>query len=298
MIANHTGEFAALLVAVFWTITALSFESASLKVGAISVNMIRLVMALIFLSILTLIRRGLFFPSDASTYNWIWLAVSGIIGFVLGDLFLFQSYTIVGSWFAMLIMTLAPVTAAVFGWIILDEVISIQGIAGMTLTLGGIFLTIFSRKEGKKSLQLNKPLKGIIFAFIGAFGQGLGIVFSKLGMQDYDPFASTQIRIIAGIIGFACVISFSKRWQIVLKALKNRKGMLAITSGSFFGPFLGVSFSLVAIKYTNTGIASTIMAIVPVLIIPPSILLFKHKISLKEMIGAMISVCGVTLFFL
>jgi len=297
MISNHTGEFAALLVAVFWTITALAFESATKKVGSIAVNIIRLVIGFLFLSTLTLILRGKLLPIDASLHNWIWLGVSGIIGFVIGDLFLFKSYSIVGSWFSMLMMTLAPPIAAIFGFIILGERMELKSLLGMSLTITGIGLTIFSRKSKNEKFSLNKPAIGILYALIGAFGQGLGIVFSKLGMADYDPFASTQIRIITGMIGFGIIISFAGRWKSIFAALKNRKGMLGITIGSFFGPFLGVSFSLVAVKYTQTGIASTIMAIVPILIIPPSILFFKHKITLREMIGAIMGVVGVMLFF-
>ncbi|MCF8381892.1 MAG: DMT family transporter [Bacteroidales bacterium] len=297
MISAHYGEFAALLVAIFWTITALAFESATKKVGSIAVNIIRLVIGFLFLSTLTLILRGKFLPVDASMHNWIWLGVSGLIGFVIGDLFLFKSYPIVGSWFSMLMMTLAPPIAAIFGFIILGERMELKSLLGMSLTITGIGLTIFSRKSKNEKFSLNKPAIGILYALIGAFGQGLGIVFSKLGMADYDPFASTQIRIITGMIGFGIIISFAGRWKSIYTALKNRKGMLGITVGSFFGPFLGVSFSLVAIKYTQTGIASTIMAIVPILIIPPSILFFKHKITLREMIGAIMGVIGVMLFF-
>ncbi len=297
MISNHYGEFAALLVAVFWTITALAFESATNKVGSMAVNIIRLVIGLLFLSTLTFILRGLVFPTDASLHNWIWLGVSGIIGFVIGDFFLFKSYPIVGSWFAMLMMTLAPPTAAIFGFFILGEKMGTMAIFGMLLTLSGIGLTIFSKKGKNEKLSFNKPIRGVIYALIGALGQGLGIVFSKLGMGDYDPFASTQIRIITGIIGFMIVVSFARRWPMVISALKNRKGMISITTGSFFGPFLGVSFSLIAVKHTQTGIAATIMAMVPILIIPPSVLFFKHKITLREMIGVFLGVGGVVLFF-
>ena len=297
MIASHLGESAALMVAVFWTITALAFESASIRVGSLPVNLIRLVMAFLFLCILTGIVRGNPLPTDATAHNWIWLSISGLIGFVLGDLFLFKSYTIVGSWFAMLIMTLAPTIAAIFGWLILGETMNYTSLLGMIITLSGIALTVFGRGKGKEKLSFNKPVKGVLYAFLGALGQGLGIVFSKLGMGDYNAFASTQIRILTGIAGFIVIVTLSRRWPSIGMALKNKKGLLAITTGSFFGPFLGVSFSLVAISYTVTGIASTIMAIVPVLIIPPSILLFHHRITVKEMIGALLSVGGVILFF-
>jgi drug/metabolite transporter (DMT)-like permease len=297
MIGSHPGELAALLVAVFWTVTGLAFESATIKVGSIAVNIIRLVLGLFFLSLLTWITRSQILPMDASLYSWIWLSISGLIGFVIGDLFLFASYPIVGSWFAMLIMTLAPPIAAIFGFFILDERLEPRSFLGMLITLSGIGLTIFGRKKKGEKFTLDKPLKGILFALIGAFGQGLGIVFSKLGMGDYDPFAATQIRIIAAILGFSLVITISRRWKNVFRALQHRKGMRGISIGAFFGPFLGVSFSLIAVKHTHTGIASTIMAMVPILIIPPSIIFFKHRISPREIAGAVLGVAGVVLFF-
>jgi drug/metabolite transporter (DMT)-like permease len=298
MIQSHPGEFSAILVAIFWTFTALAFESASRKVGSLPVNIIRLIFGLVFLSLLNLILRGHFFPTDASVHNWLWLSVSGLIGFVLGDLFLFKSYTIIGAWFAMLMMTLAPPLAALFGWIILGETMNLKSLAGMILTLIGITIALFSKDHENNKIAIHKPFMGILFAFFGALGQALGIVFSKYGMQEYSPFPSTQIRIITGIVGFALIITLSGRWNKVLAALKDRKGMTAITTGSFFGPFLGVSFSLMAVKYTSTGIASTIMAMVPILIIPPSIFLFHHTVTVREIIGTVLSVGGVALFFL
>jgi len=213
-------------------------------------------------------------------------------------LFLFKSYTIIGSWFAMLMMTLAPPLAAIFGWIILGETMDIKAFSGMALTMSGIAMALFSRDHENNKVTFRKPFIGILFAFFGALGQALGIVFSKYGMQDYNPFPSTQIRIITGIAGFLLIVSISGRWTAVFSALRNTRGMIAITTGSFFGPFLGVSFSLMAVQHTSAGIASTIMAMVPILIIPPSVFLFHHKITLREIIGTMLSVGGVALFFI
>jgi drug/metabolite transporter (DMT)-like permease len=298
MTLRHPGEFYALLVAIFWTITALSFESASKKVGSLPVNLIRLFLGLVFLSILNWTFRGIPFPTDASAHNWIWLSVSGLIGFVFGDLFLFKSYTIVGSWFAMLIMTLAPPMAAIFGWLILGETMKASSLLGMILTLMGIAIAIFSRGEEGQKFRIHKPFLGILYAFGGALGQALGIVFSKYGMGNYHPFAATQIRIITGVLGFAAIVTGMGRWSSVINAFKNKPAILATTNGSFFGPFLGVSFSLMAIRYTTTGIASTIMAMVPIFIIAPSVILFKHKITRREILGSIISVIGVALFFI
>lgn len=298
MIQSHLGEFAALAVAIFWTITALSFESASNAVGSLAVNLIRLITGFIFLTAFVWFYRGVPFPTDATTYNWVWLSFSGFIGFVLGDLFLFKSYTIIGSRMAMLIMTLAPPITAITGYFFLDENLSLYSILGIVITFSGIAIAVVSHNPEHEKLRLNMPVKGFLFALGGALGQAFGLVLSKKGMNGYDAFAATQIRIITGIIGFTAIVILMGRTKQVLKALTNKKGMTGITIGSFFGPFLGVSLSLVAVKYTASGIAATIMATIPILIIAPSVLIFKQKITTREIIGAIISVIGVAFFFI
>ncbi len=298
MLHSHYGELAALLVSVFWSVSALAFEDASRRAGSMPVNIIRLVIGMVFLSILNLVIRGHLLPVDASAHNWIWLSVSGLIGFVLGDYFLFKSFTIIGSWFAMLIMTLAPPMAAFFGWIMLNEKLSLLSGVGILVTITGIIVAMLRRDKESHRVTVSKPLIGILYAFGGALGQALGIVLSKYGMEQYSPFAATQIRIIVGILGFVALITLTGNWRPVISALSYKKAMVSTTIGSFFGPFLGVSFSLLAIQYTATGIASTLMALVPIFIIPPSVLLFKHKVTAWEVVGTLISLAGVTLFFL
>ncbi len=293
---NYYGELAALLTAILWTITALAFELATKRVGTYSVNIIRLVFAFIFLGILTSVTRGMFLPFDASAHTWLWLSISGLIGFVLGDLFLFASYPIITSRVAMLIMTLVPPITAILGWILLDETMGVQHVIGMLLVVGGIMLTIWSRSEGQK-LKLNYPLKGLFFAFLGALGQAGGLILSKYGMGDYDAFAATQIRTITGIAGFVIIISILGKWGNVSRTFKDKPAMRGITIGSFFGPFLGVSFSLIAVQHAVAGTASTLMSIVPILIILPSVLIFKQKITFREIVGSLISFSGVVLFF-
>jgi drug/metabolite transporter (DMT)-like permease len=295
---NYIGEIAALITAIFWTITALAFEQASHKVGSLSVNIIRLFLGLLFLSIFTLFYRGALLPLDATPETWFWLLLSGVIGFLFGDLFLFKSFTLIGSRFAMLIMTLVPPMTALAGWIILDEVLSLKVYFGMSLTIVGISLAIFNRNTDNGKIKLKLSGKGLLFAFFGAVGQTLGLVIAKYGVKDYDPFAATQIRIIAGTVGFVILVTIMQRWNSVFKAFKNNQGMKGITIGSFFGPFLGVSLSLLAIQYTETGIASTIMGLVPILIIPPAVLIYKQKVSAMEILGIIISLIGVTILFI
>lgn len=294
---SNIGELAALGTAICWNIVGISFESAGKRVGSLAVNYIRLVLGFIFISIYVYFTRGLMFPVDASSSNWLFLSISGLIGFFIGDLFLFQSYLEIGVRISSLIMATSPPITALLGFIFLNEKISSKGIIGMIITLIGISIVILSKDQDEGKLKINHSIKGIFFAILGSFGQSLGLVFSKLGMGEYNFLAATQIRIIAGFISFTLLFVVLKKFKDVKVALKDKEAMKSITIGSFFGPFIGVSLSLFSLKYTTAGISSTISAITPVTIIPFSILIFKEKIKPKEILGAILSVIGVGILF-
>lgn len=297
MIQSHLGEIYSLFTAMFWTITAISFEIAGKKIGSLSVNYIRLIIGFILISLFTTFSRGMLLPVDATLKSWIYLSISGLIGFVIGDLFLFQAYLEIGSRTSMLIMALAPPITALLGFLTMRELISLSDLIGMAVTILGIAIVVLVKNPENNNLKFSRSVKGIVYALVGALGQAFGLIFSKIGMGDYDPFAATQIRIIAGIVGFTFVILFMKRWDKLKEDVKNKEAAKYLFIGSLFGPFLGVSFSLLAIQYTTTGVSSTITSIIPILIIPLSILVLKEKVSTKEILGAVISVIGVTILF-
>jgi len=298
MINLNIGQIAAFVTAICWTITPIAFEAAGKRVGSLSVNFIRLIIAFFLIGIFTLFTRGMFLPLDASGSMWLWLSISGVIGFVLGDLFLFEAFVLIGSRISLLIMAVVPPITALIGFLILGETLSILDLLGMFITMGGIFLVILVRDPKRKKVKLSHPLKGILYAFIGAIGQAAGLVFSKLGMGDYNAFAATQIRIISAIFAFALIITLRKNWSNLSLALKDFKALKYISIGSLFGPVLGVSLSLLAVQYISTGVASTISSISRILIIPVSVIVFREKVTAKEILGAVITIGGVALLFM
>ena len=298
----YLGEIAALLTALCWTVTAMAFESAGKRVGALSLNLIRLLIGLAFLAVYNAIIHDGFLPV-ANGYQWFWLALSGVVGFVLGDLFLFEAFILIGARISMLIMALVPPITALIGWITLGEIMSGMEFLGMGVTLLGIFLVLAKKRDPVKEKPVKRlhpgPLMlGSLLALGGAVGQAAGLVLSKKGMQDMNAFEATQIRIMAGVVGFTLVITLFRRWKHFRRALTDLKAMKIITLGSFFGPFLGVSFSLLAVQHTDTGVAATLMALTPVMIIPAAMLFHRERIHVMEILGAVISIAGVALFFL
>ena len=311
---QYIGELISLGVACSWTVTALFAEIGSKRLGSLQLNVLRMLLSLVMLGITLWYFTGSPVPMYAGGKAWFWLSLSGFVGYLLGDYCLFNSYVIIGSRFGQLFMTLAPPTAAIAGWIILGEKMQLQGVLGMLVTLTGIGISVLNKggSDGNGKLSLKLPLKGVLFGIGAGIGQGIGLVLSKVGMNFYEaaiptaetevanmlPFASTFIRAVTGALGFLGVMIFQKKLGTLTVAVKDRKGMNAAFWATFPGPFIGVSLSLMAVRYTEAGIASTLMALTPVFILWPAHIVFGQKVTLKEVIGAVISVAGVSLFFI
>lgn len=299
---KNIGELYGLLTAFLWTLTSLAFQISTKKFGSLTVNIVRLVLAFIILSVFEYFVRGKIFPVDANMHTWIWLGLSAVVGFIIGDYFLFKAYAQIGARVSQVIMALAPAFAAFFSWIILGEFMTKIEFLGMIVTTSGIMLVVVNKNGDKKASFRNKfklkyPVVGLLFALGGALGQGLGLVLSKYGMGNYNAFAASQIRVFVGAVGFSLIFLIFNKWHLLKATTKNKKESLALVIGTFFGPFLGVSFSLLSVQKVSAGVAQTLMSIVPILIIPFSHLLFKEKIRFHEIIGAVIAFLGITLFF-
>jgi EamA-like transporter family. len=295
---NYTGEIAALSTAFCWAITATAFETTGKKIGSMNLNLLRLLIGMVFLSLFTLFTRGYFFPIDATVTQWFWLLMSGLVGIVIGDLLLFEAFVQIGSRISMLIYASVPPLSGILAFIFLGESMKPIQILGMLVTLLGIASVILVSGKDNKKVSFSHPIKGILLAFGGAFGQAAGYIIGKFGMASYDPFASTQIRLLAGMIGFAVIFFIRNNWHSFFKSLKRTDALRTATIGSFFGPFLGISLSLYAVQKINPGVASTLTSITPVLLIPFAFFIKKEKVTVKEIIGTLITLTGVAIMFL
>ncbi|MCA0384882.1 MAG: DMT family transporter [Firmicutes bacterium] len=297
-LANYTGEIAALATALCWAVTATSFEDAGKKIGSMNLNLMRLLLGMVFLSTFTWLTRGYVLPTDASAEGWFWLMLSGFVGIVLGDLLLFEAFVRIGSRISMLIYASVPPLSGIMAYFFLGEAMTFIQIIGMLVTLAGIASVILVPDEDKKSVKFAHPLAGILLAFGGAFGQAAGYILGKFGMAGYDAFSSTQIRLIAGIIGFAILFTIRGHWPKFKTAFKRKDAMLSLGLGSFFGPFLGISLSLYAVQRINPGVASTLTSITPVLLIPVAFFLKKEKVKLREVLGTFVTLAGIAIMFM
>ena len=301
------GELISIGVAFSWTATALLSEFGSKRLGNLTLNVLRMSLALLFSAMLFVVVTGNPLPAGASSEACGWMLLSGLVGYVIGDFCLFQCYIIIGSRFGQLFMTLAPLAAALMAWVTLGQQLTSLSLMAMLITLSGIAISILGRSEHHR-LALSLPLSGVLYAIGAALCQGVGLVLSKIGMNHFEPvagmpdwlvpFSANFYRCIAGFVGFMVLLYMRKGLKPLSEALHDRKGLTVATATTIFGPFVGVGFSLMAVQYTAAGIASTLMAMTPIIILLPSHWLFGERITWRAVLGAVISVVGVSLFFL
>lgn len=308
----YIGEFISLGVAFSLTVAALSCEVAGRRWGGLVLNVWRMLLGCVLSCVLTGVLVGYPLPIYAQADTWMWLALSGFVGYFFGDWCLLNSYLTIGSRYGQLLVTLSPMYAAVSAWLLMDEKLSWQSLIAMTVTIIGIAVSVLGRGESSR-LSLQLPLKGVLYGIGAGVGQGLGLVLGMMGIKTYIaevpvdklpkigpllPFSANAIRCITGLICFTAWLLLKGEGKTFVRSMQDRKGMWTMIIAVISGPLVGVGFSLVAVQYTAAGIASTLMSMSPIVILLPSYYMFHQRLTVKGVIGAVISVIGVSLFFL
>ena len=295
----YIGELAAIAAAMTYSVNSTLFTEAGRKIGSASVNRIRLIAGTIFLVLAQWIVLGAPWPSGAGFDRWVWLGLSGIVGFVLGDAFLFQAFVLVGPRISMLMMSLAPIIAGVIAWVFLGETLSGLQIAGILITLIGIAWVVIEKDQQQRGKAENYA-KGILYGFGAAVGQGLGVVLAKNGLGGgFSPISANFIRMLAAMITIFLVTIFQREVRsTITKSLANPTALFSTVGGSFVGPVMGVSLSLFALQHTSIGVASTLVALPPVFLLPIERVVYKERFGWGAIVGTLIALLGVAIIFL
>jgi drug/metabolite transporter (DMT)-like permease len=293
------GEIAALVTSFCWTMSAVGFSNATQQFGSQVTNRLRVVLAVVALILINTLLYAKPIPFDAGLSRWGWLTISGIIGLALGDAFLFSCYRHVGPRIGLLLLSLAPIFGAISAWLMFGETLTIMQILGIAVTLCGISWVVFARGEGSNESD-HDWRKGLLLGVLAAFCQATGLVLSKQGMADgFSPFAATLIRMIAAVTTLWIMALFQKQAGKTVRAVREHPlGLKWALFGSFFGPVFGVTASLFAIQHAEIGVASTLMALPPIVMLPISYFFYKEKLNWQAVVGTLVAIGGVALLFL
>lgn len=292
------GEIAALATAVCWSFTAIFFSFSGRRIGSDVVNRSRLLFAFGFLLITHRILEGAFFPFGVEPARWGWLALSSLLGLVLGDAFLFRAYVLVGPRLSMLMMATVPILSTLSGWILFGEVISTAELVGVGLAVGGVAWVVTEGQTDPQLADNHTYRKGLMFAFLGALGQVANLVTARFALvDDFPAISATIIRILVALVVLWGLAAVRGQVRHTFTQWRDRAAFRALLAGSTVGPFLGIWFSLIAVQNARLGIASTLMALPPVILIPLEYLIYKRRISRRSTVGTVLAMAGVALLF-
>ena len=298
---EFTGMAAAIGTAILWSLTSTMFSLAGRAVGAAVVNRLRLLVASLLIVAVHWLLLGSLLPLDASPDRWFWLSLSGLVGFVLGDAFLFQAFVWIGPRISMLLMSLAPVIATIVSWVVLNETLSSLEIMGIFLAVSGVVLVIWERDGQTRGRLEGNPFykRGVIYGFGAALGQALGLILSKKGLYgDFSALSGNLIRLISAALAiWLWTLATKQVGETLSRVRENKPAIKYILGGSMTGPFLGVWLSLVAVQAIEVGIASTLMGLAPVFLLPLSWWIFKDRFGWMAIAGTLLAVGGSAILF-
>jgi drug/metabolite transporter (DMT)-like permease len=297
----YLGELAALGTALCWAFSSLFFAAGGRRVGSVVVNRARLVAAVVILGTAHLVLLGSLFPHDASPQRLLWLALSAIIGLVLGDSLLFQAYVMIGPRLGMLLYSLYPISGALLAGLLLGEVLRPMDVAGMALALSGAIWVVFERAGHDDSRpQRQGQALGALLALGGGVCQALGLVIAKQGLSgNFSALSAMVVRLWSAMAFMWLLTAVQGQAGRTVSALHHdRRAELLILAGALAGPSLGAWLSLVAVQAVQVGIASTLMAMSPVLLLPLVHWIYHEAITPRAMAGTALAVAGIGLMFL
>jgi drug/metabolite transporter (DMT)-like permease len=297
------GYLSASITLLGWTIGTFAFTKASKEANPASVNRVRLLYALLALSLLTGITQGKWphqLLAETTWEQYAWFGISGFIGLTLGDYFAFTAYRILGGRRTSLFSCFAPGAALIAANFLLDEHINVVGIGGMLLSIVGVFLLISSRKEHRQVDQESHGhfTKGIVFAALGAICQGLGLVLAKKGFNvsaiGFSAIYATWIRMLIATLTVYMIGSFKLNIFTEFKSITfSGPKLKPILIGTLFGPVMGIIFSLMAATNLEVSVAQTLFSLLPATVFFASVLFYKEQIPTQSYVAVFISILGV-----
>ena len=306
----YLGHAAGLATSVLWTGTSMLFTAAGRRLGATVVNTMRILIAVALQCVTHRLVTGAWIPA-ANGRQILLLAGSGLLGLAIGDQALLTAFVEIGPRVSLLIMTTAPLFAALFGWIMLGETLTPVALVGITLTTAGVAWVVLERPTAATGTTGGRRARGILLAFVGAICQAAGLLLSKAGIghgwlpedQYLKPQAASFVRTFfaaLGVLPILAAYALRERGRRAAGIYPVRigsrwTGALCAFGGSLVGPYLGVWMSLEAAHRVSLGVAQTLCSLPPVFILPFARFIHHERISARAVIGALVAVGGVAM---
>jgi len=292
-------ELAAVGAATCWALTGIISAGPAGHLGALAFNRLRQVSVTVLLAILVLASGNW---QQLNSANIGPLVLSGLIGIFIGDTLLFATLNRVGPRRSGVLFALNAPIAAILGFVVLGEGLSLQAMMGIALTVCGVVLAIL---YGKRRDQLHawEAVKGPLWIGVAlglgaATGQAVGSIIARPVMASgVDPFLASMVRVAVAALCLSVLIALpipavKPKGPMTLKvaAMTILTGMLALG--------IGMTLLLFALSGGNVGIISTLSATSPVIILPMLWLKTGERPGGGAWVGAALVVIGMGFIFL
>jgi len=300
-----TGELAALTTAALWALASLFYGRTQLSAWQINFgkNWIASVILFVHLGVASWLAGRPLFAADRN--SWALLAVSSLIGIVIGDTFYFRSLQILGPRRALMVSMTSPLFATLVGWFALGETLTLVSLTGIALTMGGIGVVI-SERAGSSELPGHFPAstaRGMIMGVLAALCNAIGGTFSRLGTQGSEWFAANGCDPLeATVIRVWVAAAFSVSAAVVTGSVIRtaRQSFHPTALRMYFpavicGTWLGIWMSQIAYKHTYLAITLTLTCTTPLFVMPMLRITSGYQITARGVLGALISIAGVYL---
>ena len=299
----------ALLATFLFCLSAVSATRATRILGGISANFWRLLLATLLLGIWShCFAQGL---QGAGFAMFFW---SGVVGFGIGDLALYQALPRLGSRVTLLLVHCVAAPSAAFAeWLWLETVLTLPQMAAIAWILLGVAVALLPSKN--ESTTHHFDIIGIVYGLVAAIGQGVGAAMSRLAYDinnrqgfHIDGLTAAYQRILGGLLLAWIAMFVMKRLRLNSgeskeevpsnKKKPNSKGRAAlpwIIGTALAGPTLGVGCYQWALEATPSGLVLPIVATTPLMVIPLSAWMEGDKPTMRSIAGGLIAVVGVIL---
>ncbi len=289
-------ELAALGTATCWATTGLIAADGVRALGPYWFNLIRQVfVALLLIGVVA--AMGAF--RGVTGMEVALLALSGVLGILLGDTLNFAAVGRLGPRRAGAVFALNAPMTAVLGWALLGEALPLQAAAGIGIAATGVALAVLGRpRRDAHRLEVVQGvlLMGVLCGLGAALGQATGSLIARPVMAaGMDPYLASLLRVGASgaVMAMLMATPFAPERP---RAITPTILILTLTT-AFIGLLLGMTLFLYALRGPETGIVATLSATSPVIILPLLWLRTGQRPSLLSWLGAGLAVIGLGLIF-
>ena len=284
------GIIAALGSACSWAFATVVFDRLGKVIAAAGMTFFKGLFSLVLMLVLIMCTGGF---DTVSLHDFIFLALSGIIGISIGDTLFFRSLQDLGAKVQVLYFMLGQVVTMLLSFLLLGEILSIEEYIGATVLLCGILIVTIGKQEDHPN-----KVRGIVGGFASILCFSTASIMVKVSIVDVGVPTATFWRMLFSTVSVMFVGFTSKRLQAWTAPLRQTKTLLLFLLNVIVITYGGFLLSMLALKHITVSLASVLSATEPVFVLILAFLINHERVTKRELLGATVTIAGLLIILL